>query len=193
MPTTYRKADDEVTDLLAWVMGQFHQDLDEAKVHVGVLVAENPNGDAVKHGGYPAFACIRLVSARDRVAKVYDAELLLDGGKWDDLRPTQRVALLDHELSHLRLKKSWRTPVLDANEEPTGETTLHWEEDDEGRPGLKLVKGDWSVGDGFAAVVARHGPDAIEYASIALARGHAERARQQGERERERPPEAATP
>jgi len=114
VPTTYRRADDDVTALLQRVMREYHPDLHEAGVHVGVVVAHNPAGDAVKHGGDPAFATITVVSPKDRVSKAHDAELLLDGDKWADLREGQRVALLDHELSHLRLKKSWRKPVLDA-------------------------------------------------------------------------------
>ena len=182
MPTTYHRADDAIVVLLQRVMHEHHRDLHDAGVLVGVIACDNPDGDAVKHRGSPAFACVKLVGPADRVFKPYDAELRIDIGKWDDLRPGQRRALLDHELSHLRLKKSWRVPVLDANQEPTEETELRFERDDTDRPKLKLVTGDWDAGDGFFAVVARHGADAIEYENIARAKAQAERARTEGER-----------
>ena len=76
MSTTYRKADDDIVELLATVMREHHPDLHEAGVWVGVVEAHNPDGDAVKHGGYPAFACVKIVSPRDRVSKGYDVEML---------------------------------------------------------------------------------------------------------------------
>ncbi len=181
MPTTYRKADDKVVTLLTRALQKWHADLFEANVLIGVLMASNPDGDAVKHGGYPAFATIKVVSLKDRVSKGTDAEMLIDEGKWEDLRPGQQMALLDHELSHLKLKKSWRSQILGSDNEPTGETELKFESDDLDRPKLKTVPGDWNCGDGFRSVVARHGNDAIEFENIARCRAAAEAARRAGE------------
>jgi hypothetical protein len=180
MPTTYRTAPDDVVALLAAVMRKHHPDLATAGVLVGVIWAENPSGDAVKHHGDAAFATVKIVSPKDRVYKPYDAEMLVDGGKWDDLRPGQRAALLDHELAHVRLKKSWRSNVIGDDGEPTGETELKWEEDDSYRPKLKIVPGDWNGSDGFASVVSRHGGDAIEYENIAQCKARADAARREG-------------
>ncbi|AWM38185.1 hypothetical protein GobsT_37030 [Gemmata obscuriglobus] len=176
MPTTYTIADDEVCALLAEVMGSWHQDLRDAGVKVACLFAANDKGPALKHGGYPVLACIKIVSLKDRVTKAHDAELLIDAGAWNDLRYGQRVATLDHELSHIRLKNFWRRPVLDRDNQPTGQTEVGWESDDLGRPALKSVPGDWSAGDGFAAVVARHGRDAIEFRNLATCTREAEAA-----------------
>lgn len=101
MPTTYSRADDDIIALLTKVMHEYHRDLEEAGVLVGVVAATNPSGDAVKHHGSPAFATIRVVSPKDRVSKGTDAELLLDADKWEELRPRQRLAALywpDHEV-----------------------------------------------------------------------------------------------
>lgn len=182
MPTVYRKADDDVVTLLTAVMQGQHRDLFDAGVLVGVVVASNPDGDAVKHGGYPAFATIKVVSAKDRVSKGTDAELLIDEGKWEDLRPGQRRALIDHELSHLKLKKSWRSTVVGPDGEPTGETELKFETDDLDRPKLKTVPGDWNAGDGFRVVVARHGADAIEFENLSRCKAAADAAKRAGER-----------
>lgn len=182
MPTTYQIADEEVCELLADVMRQYHADLTDAGVRVACLFALNEKGPAIKHGGYAALACVRVVALKDRVTKHHDAEVHIDERAWADLRHGQRVATLDHELTHLRLKRFWRKPVLDENKQPTGRDECGWDTDDLGRPALKLVPGDWSAGDGFAAVVARHGADAIEFRNLATCRALAENARRRGER-----------
>lgn len=184
MPTTFQLADTDVTDELATVMQKWHPRLHVAEVRVGVLFALNPSGPAVKHGGYPVLASIKIVSLKDRVTKGYDAELLIDDREWHDLRAKQRPATLDHELMHIDLRKWWESPVPDKKGNPTDEMQLHFESDDLSRPKLKSVKGDWSAGDGFAVVCRRHGLDAIEYENLTRCRNRADAARREGERER---------
>jgi Putative phage metallopeptidase len=181
MSTTFDEPDDELTALLATVMRIYRPTLHAAEVRVGIVVASNPNGDAVMHRGHPAFGCIKVLSPVDRLKKKYEAELKIDGDKYPDLRPRQLQALLFHELLHIDLKKWWETSILDDDGEPTGETTLHWESDDRGRPKLKGVTGDWSAGDGFARVCAVFGADAIEYENIAVCKDRADRARAEGD------------
>jgi hypothetical protein len=182
VPTTFDDPDDILTATLANVMKRYRPNLHTADVRVGIVVATNDNGDAVKHGGYPAFATIKVLSPLDRLKKRYEAELRIDGNKYEDLRPRQREALLFHELLHIDLKKWWEVNILDDAGEPTGEKELRWESDDRGRPKLAGVKGDWSAGDGFARVCEIFGADAIEYENIARCRARADEARRQGER-----------
>lgn len=185
MPTTFDEPDDDLVALLAQVMEQYHPRLHAAGVLVGIAVASNPSGAAVTHGGYPAFAVIKVLSPLDRLKKRYEAELKIDGDKYETLRPRQREALLFHELCHIDLKKWWKVAVLDKAGEPTGEHALRWESDDRGRPKLVGVKGDWSAGDGFARTCAIFGADAIEYENLARCRALADQARREGEREKE--------
>jgi hypothetical protein len=147
MPTTYQKADDDVIEVLEAAL-DYHPKLAEARVKFGVLMADNGDEPAVKHGGYPALAKVRVVSLKDRVLKEVDAEILIDRHEWDGMQPAHRVALLDHELSHV-------TTV-------PGEENEMYKLDDLGRPKLKTVNGDWNAGDGFAEVVARHGDWSVE-------------------------------
>jgi hypothetical protein len=130
-------------------IGEWHKLLKDEGVQLGVLMAINGDGPAVKHGGYPAMATIRVVPLKDRVTKEYDAELLIDEKEWNQLKPEHRLALCDHELTHLEL----------ATEKESGEV----KRDDLGRPKLKTRKGDWNGGDGFAEVVERHGDFAVEF------------------------------
>ena len=141
MPTTYGMPDSEVTATLKTAIAKWHQELEKHSVKIGVLMASNENGPAVKHGGYAAAACVKAVPLKDRLTKHYDVEMLIDEAEWNSLTPAQRLALMDHELSH----------VL-----PTGK------KDDLNRPKVKIVKADWNVGDGFKDVVQRHGESAIE-------------------------------
>lgn len=167
MATTYQLADDEVTDLLGEVINEHHKALAEAGVKVAVVMALNPDGPGIKHGGYPALAKIKVVSLRDRVTKSRDAELLIDEREWNELRHEHRLALLDHELSHLTLvmlpPDQLRSARANDPEAPA------WALDDLGRPRLKTVLGDWNPGDGFSAVCERHGEYAIEFLNLSRA------------------------
>lgn len=176
MPTTYTTADQGVCDLLADVMRGHHPPLYDACVRVGVLFAANEKGPAVKAGGYPAFACMRVVSLKDRVTKAIDAELVLDRDEWGRLSPASQRALLDHELSHIALADYRYAPVLDAAGEPTGEVRILFERDDLGRPKLATVRGDFNAGDAFGAVIRRHGRAAVEFLNAKRFGEYAERA-----------------
>lgn len=131
-------------------------------MRIGLTFAKNDTGPAVRHGGYPALATVRVVPLRDRLRKDCDAEVTIDEDKWGGLTQAQQAALLDHEVSHLRL-------VLDRK---TGEVRR----DDLGRPRLKTVKADYNPGDMFTSVISRHGEDAIEFENIRRAHSFAQAA-----------------
>lgn len=176
MSTTYQRADDDVTGLVSEVMAANHPELAEAKVQIGVLMASNPDGDAIKHGGYPALACVRVVSLKDRVTKQYDVEMLIDQSVWDELTDGHKRAVIDHELTHVRRVPN--TPKAIKRGEGL------WKLDDLGRPRIKLRKGDWNVGDGFKDVVARHGDFAAEFLNIQRAVALAKAAKESGEKDK---------
>jgi len=152
MPTTYEKAGRDVADLLLEVMSEFHTELGKEDVKVGVIFARNSEGAAVKKGGYPCAGKISIVSLKDRCEKSYDAELIIDQTWWTEGREAHHRALMDHELSHLELVE---------DEEEGG-----YKRDDQGRPSLRIKLGDWNAGDGFQAVVERHGDFAVEVACL---------------------------
>lgn len=151
MPS-YGLPDDDVLHLLAEIMRQHHRPLHMAEVKVGVLMCSE-----LKHGGYPAYATIKVVPLKDRLTKEYDAELVIDRSSWEHLRHRHRRALLDHELSHIAVAK------FVERESEDGEITCTFSTDDIGRPKLKTVNGDWNGSDGFREVVKRHGDWAIEF------------------------------
>jgi len=148
MPVTFQKADPDIVDIVAEIMREHHRHLVIEDVRVGVIAAICTTGPAVKAHGHPAYATMKVVSLKDRLSKRYDAELVLDADLFERLRPSQQCALIDHELSFLRL-------VLD----PKGNVVR----DDLGRPKLRTVPGDWGGVDGFTAVVKRWGLSSLEY------------------------------
>lgn len=158
MPTTYSLADDDVTNLLADVLRRWHRPLADAGVKFGVLMASNPAGHAVKHGGYPAAATVRVVPLKDRVTKGYDAEMVIDLRWWEGHRRPHRLALLDHEAMHVELANIKGYDPEDQS--------IRFDRDDIGRPKLRLRKGDWNAGDGFADVVGRHKDFALEFENL---------------------------
>ncbi len=163
MPISYWKADAEVCDLLATIMNEWHPDLVDADVKVGILFAlhSDETKSSVSHGGYPALATIKIVSLRDRVTKGYDAEMLVDGSMWATHKSEHKVAILDHELTHINVKREKPKKGAKAGDAPPDFVL-----DDIGRPVLKLRKGDWNAGDGFKEVVQRHREFSAELLNI---------------------------
>jgi hypothetical protein len=165
---TYGLADKPDLALLDCVMKEWHKDLAEQGVKVGVLMAEsNGGGPAVRHGGYAALATVRVVPLKDRLTKGYDAEMLVSAEDWRQMKAPLRAALLDHELSHVQLRRKKKTNAV--------------KRDDLGRPVLWLRKADWNAGDGFRAVVVRHGEAALEFEGLRRAYALASAAKDDGE------------
>ena len=146
MPTTYSEADADVFDFVTDVYEAKFPQIYEIGVTITVLMATNEDGAALKHGGYPAAAMIRVTSTKDRVAGLNDVVLYIDAGQWKDLSDIQREALVFHELYHLEPKYD-KDGVL--------------KRDDNGRPKIGLRKHDFQIG-GFHAVVEQYKTDALE-------------------------------
>jgi len=151
--STYTKAPKEVTDLVDQTMKQCHGPKHEAGVRVKVLMAhpnvdqnDEPTGPAILAGGYKALAKIKILSLPNRVAYGFDAEMQLDSDHWDESSDEERVAVLDHELTHLELAVDDKGGV---------------KRDDAGRPKLRMRKHDYAFG-WFSTVAHRHGESSLE-------------------------------
>lgn len=163
MAITYWMGDSQVQAYVTKVINTWHQMFQTADVKIGIIMCASDKDDvpALKHSGYPALATIKVVPLKDRISKNYDAELMIDANFWETTTEERRLALVDHELCHLRLKEP---KAGQANVKEVGDLQILY--DDIGRPVLKLVGGDWNVGDGFEEVVRRHGEVAIEVSSV---------------------------
>lgn len=149
MPTSYSLPDDDdVLDTLVDVVRQWHQPLHDAGVKIDILFAASEDGEPLKRAGVKALARVRVEPLRNRIRNTGDALIEIDRAAWDALSAESRVAAIDHECSHLELV------TLPDSTRP--------KRDDIGRPRLKLRNGDVDAGDGFAAVIERHGEAAVE-------------------------------
>jgi hypothetical protein len=146
--STYNLADSETYDLLADALTQFHGAKADAGIPIKIIMAHPPKdeagdatGPAIRVKGFPAVACIRILSLKDRVAYGVAAEMQLDADHWDESANEERIAILDHELTHLELK---------VNEDGSVKR------DDAGMPLLRKREHDREYGF-FDVVAHRHG------------------------------------
>lgn len=152
MPIYERDEDGRIAEIAAEVCRKYHGELEAAGVRVDYLFAHaktdkngDPVGAALKLGGYHAAAIVRVVGLKDRVKGHGDAEVIVDGDRWDEWSEERKAAILDHELTHLEL-------IVDED---------GVKRDDYGRPRLRCRLHDRQFG-WFDAVARRHGPDAVE-------------------------------
>lgn len=147
MPTTYSDCGSDVVQIADRLKRKFYSDLLEADVAIHYLFAAS-NGDApaLMHHGWPAAALIKINNRRDRVQGLADATLMLDGRAFADWDQERRVAVIDHELYHLEVKRTKFGAVAT---------------DDAGRPKVKLKPHDFEIA-GFHAMVDRHGLASME-------------------------------
>lgn len=167
MATIYSLPDPDDVSILSRVVADWHKDLAAVESRVQILFAsadpedESPKAP-VKHGGYPARATIRVISTKDRLVKGYDAEMLVDRDWWGGASEARKVALLDHELSHLEVVTKTRRDREPGEPLDTSDVVF----DDLGRPKLRLKKADAQPSDLFLDVIARHGDNAVEFESL---------------------------
>lgn len=150
----YANAQAEHYDVLNQVMKKWHAPLTDAGVQVQLVIAfggldddGESQGPAIKVNGQEALASSRILSLKDRLLRRHDAEIMIDGDRWPGWHTKTRIAILDHELTHLTLNVS----------ESSHEVKL----DDLGRPRLKMRKHDFQVG-WFHEVAERHGKHSAE-------------------------------
>lgn len=144
----YDQAPEEVRTRVAALLEKFHTDLLAARVVVDLLMVslDGDEGDAVMLHGHACFAVIRITSTKERAAGRGDAEMLIDGAKYEAMSGAQRDALLDHELYHLNVAKD-RFGVFKI--------------DSGDRPQLKMRQHDHEFG-WFDAIAKRHGAASFE-------------------------------
>lgn len=171
---TYEQPGAEMLELLERTIEECHERLLDADVRVQLLVARGPTdgdgelvGPALKHHGIAALGLTKINSLKHRVAGLGDAEILIDGDAWEDMSDRRRVALLDHELTHIevvyevRRKRKKKGDVEDAEPERTAGLEARPKLDSAGRPKLRIRHHDHTHGF-FDEVARRHGSDSHE-------------------------------
>lgn len=157
MPVLSR-APQDIRDFVAQVTEDYHAELKNATVTVGVLMAsptEKEMGEPaphLKHNGYGAAAVIGITPIRQRVMGIADAVITLDDETWRSLDEDGREALIDHELAHLIVCRDEDDQV---------------KFDDCNRPKLKMRLHDIQIGV-FSEIIARHGMKSIDAQNVRL-------------------------
>lgn len=146
--TIYEKAPVEVSLMAGTIIKKFkaHRALEDYGVKIDFLMA-SPDGDgpALKARGHRVFGKTRKTNLRERTLGHGDAEIVLDAAFWKTANDKTKVALLDHELTHLAVKVKDGLLVTD----------------DQNRPCLTLRHHDVEVG-WFAEVAERNGDYSME-------------------------------
>lgn len=153
MPTTYVKADAEVMAIVKDTMKKHHPLLKTAEVKVCVLMASaarDEHGEiicpALKLHGVQAAAIAKIIPYKQRAAGREDCEITIDADGWEDLHEGERVALIDHELTHFELAFDDEGNV---------------KSDDMGRPKLTTRHHDHDFG-WFNSIASKHGDASYE-------------------------------
>lgn len=158
MAKTYAKAKDDVVELVDEVKERWHPVLQQLGVRIDVLFIDDFDDDlgesqpALKCHGYPAAATMAIVAPKHRALGLGDALLTIDTASWERLGESHRVALLDHELTHLGVVADGGGVVW---ADPDGRLMMAPRYDDLGRPKLKIRLHDIVIG-GFRDVARRH-------------------------------------
>jgi len=154
--STYEKArpSHEVHSIASEIRDQYHAELDEVEVTVGIMFAygtKSKNGKitspALKHHGVKAAAIVKINGLKARAEGLPDATIFIDGDEWSKWSEDRRRAILDHEFYHLEVARGGEDDEVLS--------------DDLGRPKLKMRPHDFEVG-WFMAIANRHGEASLE-------------------------------
>lgn len=153
----YENAPDAINHSIDHVLQTWHPDLKEAGLRVAALFVYKLDTETgtllpcLRLHGAPAAATIRRLSDREKANREFDVEITIDKAQWESFQPPSRLALLDHELTHVVLKKHPKTGILLKTEE--------------GHVIVRLQQDDFTL-TGFTGIVARHGTQALEWQSV---------------------------
>lgn len=152
---SYDEADAATYDIVDQVMRLYHNEIYslEVKVAVTMVTKLGPEDEKIPclklHGAF-AVAVIRLTQASQRVRLKHDIEIMIDSYHWDTAGNSEKVAIIDHELQHVEVRKG---------------RNLEIKTDDTGKPKLRLKPDDYSL-TGFFLNIQRHGIAAPEYSVL---------------------------
>lgn len=162
MATTFETAGKGVDDIIARVMRQYHEELTKERVTIHAIFAAriNKHGEeftALKKDGKHIAAKVQITSLQDRTRGIADAKLTIDRKSWSRMHENMQIALIDHELAHLKVAHMRATKKNGWDDSP--------KRDDLNRPMLKIRPHDWVL-TGFAEVAERHGESSVEIAAL---------------------------
>ena len=153
MPTFFDVPDESTVSILEDVMNEYHTELVNAKVNVGIIICRKETKEGFSLEAFPpALARVRPTPRKQRLYCEHDAIIEICHLRWENSSTATKKAIIDHELTHLQVR------------EKNGEAII----DDLGRPLLRMRKDEIDL-TAFPEVISRHGINAIEWQSISNA------------------------
>jgi len=158
MPKIYDFLEADDVDLIDEVMRTYHQRLIDLNTTVRAITVTKRNKDGedepclTGYGKAPALACISVIKDKAKLFLKHDAEITIDLCCWRDLNRKQKIAVIDHELTHL---------------EPKRDKDGHPIIDEDGRPKLTTKPDDFIVW-GFHSIIAKHKENSVEGPAVRM-------------------------
>jgi hypothetical protein len=155
MPKTYQRCGKEVEEMASAILVEHdcYRDILDSKLKIDYVFAipeydedGKPKGDSIKKDGYKVLGQCRVINLKDRAKGLGDVEILIDMPWWEAAKTKEAVALLDHELFHITVRKNKGGVFL---------------RDDLNRPKVRMRKHDVQVG-WFSVVAKRNGDNSQE-------------------------------
>ena len=170
MGKSYEKGTREMQTYLNEALDMYHSDLKEVGIRVALFrvseIDDNGQSDhALRLHGHDADAVASNYNLKRRVQTDFDCEISVEATAWDSMTDRGRLALIDHELTHFKLKFD-RNGVLKM--------------DDIGRPMLEMRKDSFML-TGFFEVIIRHGQEAGEAGAVSRVYAEVQKAIQEAE------------
>lgn len=104
MSKSYQQTN-ELDEMIAKLIEEkaYHRDLSVTGATVQALFyhCETP----LMLRGVQCYAYVSIVGAKERALGLMDATIVVDFERWKDMPDDRRIALIDHELYHLQVKK----------------------------------------------------------------------------------------
>lgn len=133
---------------------EVYQPLIDSKCKIDLVFARaslddegKPKDVPLKCRGIRCYGVAKKIAPKERAKGFGDAEITLDGDWWDSVSEKEALAVLEHELFHIK--------VL-TNDDGSPKT------DDSGRPKIKMRMHDYEVGH-FIQIAEWHGKHSVEY------------------------------
>lgn len=147
MSKIYDLCPEDVHERVRNLIAKHHPYLASVELKVDLLfVSTTGDGPALTLHGWPALAVVRIIGPKDRAAGRGDAEIVIDRDYFVEAPEDRKLAILDHELTHLQVKRDEDGTFLF---------------DDHHRPRLKMRHHDVQIG-WFAEIATRYGDFSVE-------------------------------
>jgi hypothetical protein len=151
------RADAAILEMADELLRTNHRDAFEAGVTTAIILVAVESGPALKLRGQACAATIQAIPWEFRLLGLPDCLMKIDAKVWErlgrsELHPKPQLALLDHELTHIGVKRDQHGEV---------------KYDAAGRPVVGMLPHDYELGI-FKSIIDRYGEASIDAYNVAV-------------------------